>query len=209
MTIYGYVRVSTEKQETGSDAQRRALEAAGCEQIIEERASGRKTRPALNRLVEMLDPEDIVTVMRFDRISRSVVDFYAIGQQISARGAALRSLFEQFDTNTPMGRAMMGFAAVWAELEADTIRERVLNGIKAARARGTRLGRPPLISTDVQEAIRGLLRAGGEVKDIARLHRVSESTIRRVGRGQQKNPDDRMKAVSYDGPNTIGDRVLG
>ena len=101
-------------------AQRRALESAGCTEIIEEQASGRKARPALAELVEKLGQGDTVTVFRFDRISRSVADFYAIGERIRERGASLRSLAEQFDTSTPMGRAMMGFAAIWAELEAET-----------------------------------------------------------------------------------------
>lgn len=120
MTSYGYVRVSTDRQDSGSDAQRRALEQAGCTEIIEERASGRKVRPMLAKLVDQLAAGDTLTVYRFDRISRSVSDFYAIGEKIAAQGAGLRSVAESFDTATPMGRAMMGFAAIWAELEADT-----------------------------------------------------------------------------------------
>lgn len=90
-TIYGYVRVSTGRQDMGRDAQRRALETAGCAEIVEEQASGRKARPALAELVDRLAPGDVVTVFRFDRISRSVADFYAIGERISAHGASLRS----------------------------------------------------------------------------------------------------------------------
>lgn len=180
MTIYGYVRVSTDKQETGSDSQRRALEAAGCETIIEERASGRKARPALAQLVAALAPSDVVTVMRFDRISRNVADFYAIGRGISERGAALRSLFEHFDTSTPIGKAMMGFAAVWAELEADTTRERVLNGLQAARARGVRLGRRRKLPPEGETTIWAELAAGARIVDLARRHGVSAATIRRI-----------------------------
>lgn len=180
MTIYGYVRVSTDKQETGSDAQRRALEAAGCETIIEERASGRKARPALAKLIANLAPTDTIMVQRFDRISRGVADFYAIGQEIRARGASLRSLFEQFDTDTPMGRAMMGFAAVWAELEADTTRERVMNGLLAARARGVKLGRRSKLGPEAEDGIRSSLARGVPTKHLARVHKVSRSAIWRI-----------------------------
>lgn len=179
-TVYGYVRVSTGRQDTGSDAQRRALEAAGCTVIIEEQASGRKNRPALAGLVDQLAPGDVVTVFRFDRISRSVADFYAIGERIRTRGAALRSLAEQFDTSTPIGRAMMGFAAIWAELEADTTRERVTNGLVAARARGQVLGRRRAIDAVTAAKIMRRLEAGEPGKELAREYRVSPRTIRRI-----------------------------
>lgn len=179
-TNYGYVRVSTERQDSGTDAQRRALDAAGCSAIIEEQASGRKARPMLAELVDRLQPGDVLTVYRFDRISRSVADFYAIGERIRARGATLRSLAEQFDTSTPIGRAMMGFAAIWAELEADTTRERVNNGLSAARARGQVLGRRRAIDTVTAGKIVHRLDAGEPAKELAREYRVSPKTIRRI-----------------------------
>lgn len=178
--IYGYVRVSTGRQDMGRDAQRRALEAAGCTEIIEEQASGRKARPSLAELVNRLAPGDVVTVFRFDRISRSVADFYAIGDRISGRGASLRSVAEQFDTSTPMGRAMMGFAAIWAELETETTRERVSNGLAAARARGKLLGRRRAIDAVTAAKIKGRLDAGEPGKELAREYRVSPRTIRRI-----------------------------
>lgn len=179
-TIYGYVRVSTDRQDGGSDTQRRALLTAGCHKIIEEMASGRKPRPALARLVRRLAPGDVLTVTRYDRISRSVADFYRIGQQISARGATLRSLAEQFDTGTPVGKAMMGIAAVWAQLEAETTSERVRAGLAAARARGKRLGRPPRLSEkDVGQIVMAVTDGLG-TRATARLYGVSPSTIRRA-----------------------------
>ena len=150
--MYGYARVSTDRQDTGSDAQRRALEAAGCTAIIEEQASGRKARPMLAQLVD----------------------------QLTAKGATLRSLAEQFDTSTPIGRAMMGFAAVWAELESDIIRERTTNGIEAARARGQLIGRRTKLSRELEEEIAAAIAAGEEHKPLARKHRVSARTIRRI-----------------------------
>ena len=179
-TDYGYVRVSTGRQELGRDAQRRALEAAGCGVIIEEQRSGRKARPALAELVDQLAPGDVVTVFRFDRISRSVADFYATGERIRERGASLRSLAERFDTSTPMGRAMMGFAAIWAELEVETTRERVNNGLSAARARGQVLGRRRAIDAVTAAKIMRRLDAGEPGKELAREYRVSPRTIRRI-----------------------------
>lgn len=109
MTAYGYARVSTDKQDT--DAQRRALEAAGCSPIVEEQASGRRRRPALAELIDGLQAGDSVTVWKVNRIARSVADFYRATEAITARGAEFRSLSESFDTSTPIGRAMMGMLA--------------------------------------------------------------------------------------------------
>jgi DNA invertase Pin-like site-specific DNA recombinase len=192
LTAYGYVRVSTDRQDTGSDAQRRALEDAGCTEIVEERASGRKARPSLAKLVDQLAPGDTLTVYRFDRISRSVADFYAIGAKIADRGASLRSVSEKFDTSTPAGKAMMGFAAIWAELEADTIRERVNNGLKAARARGVVAGRRRTIDDATGQKIVKRLEAGEHYEELAREYRVSGRTILRTNRryGQRPLPLD-------------------
>lgn len=205
-TNYGYVRVSTGRQELGRDAQRRALETAGCAKIIEEQKSGRKARPALAELVDRLEPGDVVTVFRFDRISRSVADFYAIGERIRERGASLRSLAEQFDTSTPMGRAMMGFAAIWAELEAETTRERVNNGLVAAKARGTLLGRRRAIDSVTAAKIKRRLDAGEPGKELAREYRVSPRTIRRIREREELRPLIREGIES--GPSIPADQVF-
>lgn len=179
--IYGYARVSTDKQDKGSDTQCQALLAAGCMEIIEEQASGRRQRPALTELVERLRAGDVLTVTRFDRISRNVPDFYAIGQRISQRGASLRSLAEQFDTATPIGKAMMGFAAVWAELESETIGARVSAGMRATKARGDRIGRKRALSPEAEQAVAAAIKAGARLQALARKHGVNVSTIRRIG----------------------------
>lgn len=178
--IYGYARISTDRQDNGRDAQQRALAAAGCIRIVEERASGRKARPRLLALLRRLRPGDILTVYRLDRINRNVADFYQIGQRIAAKGAALRSLAENFDTGTAHGRAMIGFAAVWAQLEAETTAERVRHGLIAARARGRILGRRRALSPEAEAAIVTALASGALVRALARAHGVAPATIRRI-----------------------------
>lgn len=178
MTAYGYARVSTDKQDT--DAQRRALEAAGCVEIVEEQASGRKARPALVALLGRLGPGDSVAVYKIDRLSRSVPDFYNVAAQITAAGAALRSLTEPIDTATAIGRAMLGILAIFAELEAEHASERVRSGLKAAKARGRKLGRPRAVSPELEAEIRAKLDAGAAVEELARVHRIGPATVRRI-----------------------------
>ena len=179
--IYGYARVSTDKQDT--DVQRRALEAAGCVQVVEEQASGRKARPALSSLLDSLQAGDIVTVYKIDRLSRSAPDFYNIARQMEEKGAHLRSLSDPIDTATPTGRAMLGLLAVFAQLEAETTAERVKHGLAAARARGVPLGRRRKLSKEAQARICQLLAEGVEVKALAREYQVDPSTIRRIRSG--------------------------
>ena len=178
MTVYGYARVSTDKQDT--EAQRRALEAAGCVEIVEEQASGRKARPALVALLGRLEPGDSVAVYKIDRLSRSVPDFYNVAAQITAAGAELRSLTEPIDTATPIGRAMLGILAIFAELEAEHASERVRSGLRAAKARGRKLGRPRAVSPELEAEIRAKLDAGAAVEELARVHRIGPATVRRI-----------------------------
>ncbi len=176
--FYGYARISTDQQDTA--AQRLALEAAGCVEIVEEQASGRGKRPALAALLDKLAAGDVVAVWKVDRLSRSVPDFYSLAQAIEQRGASLRSLTEAIDTGTPTGRAMLGLLAVFAQLEAETTSQRTKSGLDAARRRGRLLGRPRSLSGEVETDIAAALGAGATVHGLARKHQVSPATIRRI-----------------------------
>jgi DNA invertase Pin-like site-specific DNA recombinase len=181
--IFGYARVSTDKQDT--DAQRRALDAAKCVEIIEEQASGRKIRPALDALLNRLEPGDMVTVWKIDRLSRNVADFYRIAAQVTERGAELRSLTEAIDTAAPIGRAMLGILAVFAQLEAEHASERVKSGLRAARGRGKQLGRPRSLTHPLERDIVAKLAEGSAVKALARDYGLDPSTVRRIRQRQK------------------------
>lgn len=75
---------------------------------------------------------------------------------------------------------MMGFAAVWAQLEAETISERIRNGLVAARARGKVIGRRRALPPAVEARIRKALASGAKVRVLARQHKVAPATIRRI-----------------------------
>lgn len=178
MTAYGYARVSTDKQDT--DAQRHALAAAGCTEIVEEQASGRKARPALGGLLARLGPGDSVAVYKIDRLTRSAQDFHNIAARITAAGAELRSLTEPIDTGSAVGRAMLALLAIFAELEADHASERIRSGLKAAKARGRALGRPRAVSAELETEIRAKLDEGAAVEELARNYRIGPATVRRI-----------------------------
>jgi len=87
---------------------------------------------------------DAVVVTKADRVSHNVRDLLNLSALLEAHGVGLVTCDEQFDATTPMGRAMSGMRAVFCQLESDMARSRTRDGMAAARAKGIRLGRPPV-----------------------------------------------------------------
>jgi DNA invertase Pin-like site-specific DNA recombinase len=178
--LLGYARVSTDEQDAA--AQRRALEAVGCERIFEEKASGgRWDRPQLQRLLEQLRPGDVLVVWKLDRLSRSLKDLLHLMEKITEAGAGFRSLTEAVDTTTPAGRMLMQMVGAFAEFEREMIRERTRAGLEAAQAEGRRGGRPRSLSAQQRtEAIKMVNSGRKSAAEVARLFQVHPSTISRL-----------------------------
>ena len=87
------------------------------------------------------------------------------------------SLIENIDTRTIFGEWLFYFASIFAEMERNSIIERTKAGIKFAREKGVRIGRPPKMTEDNIEIIRELLKAGWTVKKIAEKLGISQSSI--------------------------------
>ena len=134
--MIGYARVSTDGQTL--DQQRAELKAAGCKRIFEEKASGaHRGRPELAKMLDHLQPGNVVTVTRLDRLARSTRDLLDIAERIGHAEAGLRSLAEPWaDTTTPAGRMVLTFFAGVAEFERSLIHERTSAGRAAAKAKG-------------------------------------------------------------------------
>jgi len=152
MPRYGYARVSTRDQDVG--LQRAALAAAGCAVIRAETASGasRAGRGELQILLDFLRPGDTLVVTRIDRLARSLKDLQDIVHDLKARGVALQATEQPIDTATASGKAFVDMLGVFAEFETSLRRERQMEGIEAARARGAYKGRKP--SIDASEVVR-------------------------------------------------------
>jgi site-specific DNA recombinase len=83
---------------------------------------------------------DYIVVYRLDRISRNVGDFATLIEQLNTQKVGFICIKEQFDTSTPMGRAMMYIASVFAQLERETIAERVRDNVHLLARDGRWLG---------------------------------------------------------------------
>lgn len=178
--VLGYARVSTEDQHF--DAQIEALKAAGAERIWSEKVSGAKVqRPKLMAMLEQLRDGDVVTVTKYDRLSRSLQDLLTIVESIQKKGAGFRSLAEDIDTTTSAGRLVFHVFASIAQFERERISERTKEGLASARKQGRIGGRPPALSPERRAEVRRMRDEDGRgIAELARLFKVSPNTIRRA-----------------------------
>lgn len=181
MTSFGYARVSTDSQTL--DAQLEALQAAGCAKVFQEKVSGaRADRAQLARLLKEIGSGDVLIVSRLDRLARSTRDLLNILDTLAGRGAAFRSLGDQWaDTTTPHGRLMLTVLGGLAEFERELIRTRTGEGRTRAKARGVHMGRPAKLTAHQWREAQTELAAGTATQsDLARRFNVSQSTISRL-----------------------------
>ena len=197
--IYGYARVSTDGQSVA--AQVAALQAAGCEQVFREVASGAKTdRAQLRRALDQLAAGDVLMVTRLDRLARSTLDLLHTLKVVADKGAGFRSLADAWaDTTTPHGRLMLTVLGGLAEFERELIRTRTGEGRRRAKAQGKSLGRPfKLTEHQKAEAIRRRAAGDETLAEIGRSYNVSGATISRL-RVNSRDLLSRSVAQSEDG----------
>jgi len=202
MKVAIYARVSTanngqdptmQTRELREYAERRGWTVAG--EYVDVGISGTKERrPELDRL--MADAHrrrfDVVAVWKFDRMARSVSHLLRVLETLNSLGIEFVSLSESLDTATPAGRMVFTVLGAVAELERSLIVERVRAGLRNARAKGKRLGRPRVI---VDRAKIASLRADGlSWAKIAERLGVGEGTVYRAAQASAKIPSLTMPA---------------
>lgn len=139
--LIGYARVSTQDQNL--DMQKDALARAGCERVIVDVASGKRTdRTGLDQALDVLRSGDTLVVWRLDRLGRSLKHLIELVADLESKGIGFQSLQEAIDTTSPGGKLVFHIFGALAEFERNLIRERTMAGLTAARARGRKGGRP-------------------------------------------------------------------
>jgi DNA invertase Pin-like site-specific DNA recombinase len=192
-----YARVSTTNHGQDVTLQTGELqqfaEARGWHMVdayVDAGVSGAKdSRPELNRLMADAHKRrfDVVAVWRFDRFARSVSHLLRALETFNALGIAFVSLSEQMDTTTPAGKMVFTVLGAVAELERSLIAERVRAGLRNARAKGKRLGRPRRV---VDTSKIATLRAQGRSwRTIARQLGMSARSARRAGQNPPVDTD--------------------
>lgn len=179
MRKVGYARVSTSAQDTA--LQLDALKAAGVTEVYFEASSGVGPRPELRRAIASLSVGDVLVVWKLDRVARGLSDLLSIMSGVKAAGACIRSLTEPIDTTTPLGEFTVQILGAVAQLERSMIRERVVAGQMAARARGKKWGTRPHLSPEKEEELVALFVQGGHtIKSVGAAFGVGESVAKRV-----------------------------
>ncbi|WP_417710461.1 recombinase family protein [Roseibium aggregatum] len=176
MMRYGYARVSTAEQDLSLQVE--ALEKVGC-QVRQETASGTKLvgRSELQLLLEFMREGDELYVTRVDRLARSIVDLQNIVGQLKAKGVALKATEQPIDTSTAAGKAFLDMLGVFAEFETNLRRERQMEGIAKAKARGVYKGRKR--SVDAKK-VKSLKEAGMGAAAIARELGIGRASVYRA-----------------------------
>lgn len=146
--IYGYVRVSTLKQQDGNsiEAQEKELKEKGADGIVTEIYTGSTTdRPKFNELIETLAPGDTLMVTKIDRFARTVQEGLATIDQLLAKGVTVNILNMGVVNDTPIGKLTRTILLAVAEFEREMIIQRTQEGKAIARQRPDfRDGRPPI-----------------------------------------------------------------
>jgi DNA invertase Pin-like site-specific DNA recombinase len=194
-----YARVSTansgqdpvmQTRELKEYIERRGWQIAG--EYVDIGISGTKEkRPELDRL--MTDAHrrrfDAVAVWKFDRFARSVSHLLRALENFQALGIHFVSLSESMDTSTPAGKMVFTVLGAVAELERSLIAERVRAGMRNARAKGKRIGRPPRtqLTPEARKAIgEEYGRRKASFRELAKRFDTSIGTVQRCAQAYQK-----------------------
>ena len=145
----GYVRVSTEEQNTAR--QEIMLRELGVDELFVDRASGKNAdRPELNRMMNFVRRGDTVIVESISRFARNTRDLLDLVEKLSEKGVEFVSKKEAIDTMTPTGKFMLTVFGAVAELEREYILQRQREGIAIAKQQGKYRGRPPKVYPDFE-----------------------------------------------------------
>lgn len=191
MTVYGYIRVSRDDQNTGrqEDALRDVVD-----ELVIERGSAVKERPLFDDLMGNIEQGDTLAVLSLDRAFRNTLEALSCADDLNNLDAHFRILDLGIDTATPAGRLVLTMMAGLAEFERSQLIERTKQGLQAAKARGVTLGRPKSLSRQqVQHSMIQIGKFGKSVTEMAEILNVSRSTLHRA----LKREED-LRAIPYD-----------
>ncbi len=174
----GYLRVSTKTQRP--DRQIDGLREL-CDRLYVEKLSAvASKRPVFEKVLRELKRGDTLFVWDLDRAFRSTEDALFHEKRLRKRGIKFHAMNFEIETNTADGKYSYTVAAAAAERERKKISERTIEGLKAARKRGQRLGPPPkLTDAQIRTAKQRIDAKEASVAEMAALNGVHPSTITR------------------------------
>ncbi|MFG6278639.1 MULTISPECIES: recombinase family protein [unclassified Microbacterium] len=179
--VVGYARVS--KREQNPAAQEAELRAAGAVRVFVDHGESSRLadRPQWLACLDYLNEGDTLLVRRLDRLGGSERIIIETLHDLDRRGVNIKSLTEpMIDTTTPMGRALFGMVAVFAQLRVDTIRENTMRGLAHAKAQGRVGGRPSKMTPEKIAQAQQMRAENRSLDHIAGVLSVGKSTVARA-----------------------------
>lgn len=186
MTVYAYMRVSTDNKGQTTDNQKQQILAGGFavdHWISEDGVSGSKKaldRPAFGKMFSKLSEGDVVIVTMIDRLGRSAHDILSVVEEFKTKNIRLRVMqFDGIDITSSTGKMILTCMAAMAELERNILIERTKAGLERTKAQGTRLGAPLTIEPKKLDEIVTFKLAGVTYDKLAMQFGIPRNTIAR------------------------------
>lgn len=190
--LFGYARVSTVEQNL--DRQIDILKRDACvdeENIFTDKISGAViSRPAFDELQKKLRAGDVVVTESLSRLSRSTKDLLNIIEDWQAKGITYISIKENIDFSSSTGKLVLTVMASICEFERNIIKDRVVEGLAAARARGRVGGRPRSDKRALDKALKLYKSKTHSIKEIREITGISQSVLYRYLKEQNKDSND-------------------
>lgn len=160
-------------------------------EYVDTTRGAKDSRPELNRLLAYVHKQkcDVVLVWKLDRWGRSLLHLVNSLAELEARGVAFVSLRDNLDLSSPAGRLMFQVVGAMAEFERALVAERVKAGMRNARAKGRRIGRPARVplTDQLKGQIAGAYQHGeGSLRALAARFGTSLGTVQRCVAPYQK-----------------------
>jgi len=174
----GYIRVSTIDQNTD----RQSFEGIKLGKTFTDKASGKDTkRPKLEACMDFLRDGDTLHVHSIDRLARNLMDLQRLVKELNKKGVSIHFLKENLvfspDSSSPMAQLQLQMMGAFAQFERSLIKERQMEGIAVAKAKGKHLGRVATLTTEQVKEIIEKVTQGQHKKDLAVEYGVSRQTI--------------------------------
>lgn len=192
MKVAIYARVSTPGQELEHqvEACRKLAEAKDLDviEVYQDIGSGANfTRPAFKQLLELLRGRyfDGVITFKLDRLGRKAGQLALLLEELENRGIRIFTVYDNWDTGTPIGRAMRAVAVAFAELEREQISEQTKQRLESLKASGKKLGRKPISDYKIRRVL-DLLNMDYTYREIKAEVKVSVGTITKINKIRQE-----------------------
>jgi putative DNA-invertase from lambdoid prophage Rac len=189
LRTFAYVRVSTTSQTT--DNQIQEIQTAGFKveprRVVTETISdsvATAQRRSFTRLLDRLEPGDVLIVTKLDRLGRNAMDVSSTVAKLAGIGVRVHCLaLGGVDLASSTGKLTMHVINAVAEFERDLLIERTQAGLNRAKAEGKTLGRPASLNDDQRRDVAQRLNDGAGVSALSRAFKTSRQTIMRIRDG--------------------------